>query len=121
MFRQYVGDDQHVGAVAVEIEPLGNIFAQNRRRKGTETFAEFDPQVERALHARRARIGNDRSRAKCARAEFHSALKPAYRVLRDQRFDRAGNQRFVIQCREHGAGSCQFAARFRPGRTTGPR
>ena len=29
----YVGDQQHVGAVAVELEPVGDVLAQHGRRE----------------------------------------------------------------------------------------
>src|SRR5260370_10698913 len=37
-----VGDNKHIGAVRIEFEPIRNILAQHRRRKGTETLAVFD-------------------------------------------------------------------------------
>ena len=83
-----VGDDQHVGAVRIEFEPVRNIFAQHRRRKGTETLAVFDLEVEVLLHRGRTGIAEDRACAERTRAEFHPALKPADRKLVGQRLRR---------------------------------
>src|SRR5436190_16310553 len=47
---QDVSNNLHVGAFAVELEPVGYVLAQHSRRKWAEAFAEFDPQIERALH-----------------------------------------------------------------------
>ena len=37
-----IGHQQHVRAVGVELEPIGDVFAQNRRRERTKRFAIFD-------------------------------------------------------------------------------
>jgi len=57
----YVGHQQHVGAVAVEFEPIADALAQDRGRKGPDRFTILDPEVERFLHERRARITQDRA------------------------------------------------------------
>ncbi len=72
-----VGDQQHVGAVAVELEPVGDVLAQHRRRERPEGLAVLDLQVEHLLHRRRARVAEDRAAAERARAELHAALEPA--------------------------------------------
>ena len=61
-----IGDDKHVGAVAIEIEPFRHVFAQHGGRKWPEALAELDLQIELPLHLGRARIAEDRSGAKRA-------------------------------------------------------
>ncbi len=78
----HVGDQQHVGRVAVELEPVGDVLAQHRRREGPEALAVLDLEVQRLLHRRRARIAEDRARPERARAELHAALHPADRLRR---------------------------------------
>lgn len=36
------GDEEHVGAVNVEVEPFGKMFAENAGGEGSEGFAELD-------------------------------------------------------------------------------
>ena len=60
-----------------------------------KAFAKLDAQIERALHARRPGIAEDRARAQRARAEFHPSLEPADRLLRNQRLDRSVNQSLI--------------------------
>ena len=48
----HVRDQQHVGRVRVELEPVGDVLAQHRRREGAKTLAIFDAQIERLLHRR---------------------------------------------------------------------
>ena len=47
-----VRDEQHVRAVVVEIKPIGDVLAQNRRRERAERLAIFDLEVEHFLHGR---------------------------------------------------------------------
>ena len=44
-FGLNIGDQKHIRAVVVELEPLGHVFAQNRRREGAEALAKLDPQI----------------------------------------------------------------------------
>ena len=89
--RLHVGDQQHVGAVAVELEPLVDVLAQHRRRERPERLAELDLQVHHRLHLRRPRVADDRAAAERARAELHPALKQADDLfLRHQRGDAIG-------------------------------
>src|ERR1051326_6779022 len=54
------GNDEHIRAVAIEIEPLRNVFAQHRRSERAEALAEFDLEVELPLHVGRAGIAENR-------------------------------------------------------------
>src|SRR5262245_49686209 len=83
-----VGDEEHVRAVAIHLEPIRDLLTQHGRREGTKGLAELDLEVHRALHGRRARIADDTPGTKRSRAELHTALEPADDVvLRDQRGD----------------------------------
>src|SRR5262245_24551419 len=46
-----VSDQQHIRAFDVELEPVGEILAQDCWGEWTERFAIFDLEVERRLHA----------------------------------------------------------------------
>src|SRR5262245_290174 len=72
-----VGNQEHVGRIGVELEPVGNVLAQHRGRERAETLAVFYPQIERLLHIRRARIAEHRAGSERARPELHAALHPA--------------------------------------------
>ncbi len=75
----HVGDQGHVGAVGVGVEPLGQVLAQHRGREGAKRFTVLDLEVERPLHGRGTRIAQDRARAQGARPELHAPLEPADR------------------------------------------
>src|SRR5262245_30253251 len=79
-----VRHQQHVRALAVELEILRDVFRQHRGRERPERLAVLDLEVERLLHARRARVAEDRARAERARAELHAALEPAERLALGQ-------------------------------------
>ncbi len=40
-FPFHLGDEQHVGAGAVDFEPIADLFRQHRRGEGAEAFAEL--------------------------------------------------------------------------------
>ena len=80
-------DEQHVRRVHVELEPVGEILAQDRRREWTERLAVLDLEVQELLHRRRARVAEDRAAAERARPEFHAALEPAHRLAGGERVD----------------------------------
>src|ERR1700724_955555 len=67
-----------------------------RRREGTEAFAVCDPQVERLLHGRAARVAQDRARAERARTELHASLEPADRAAGRKRIGRLADERAVV-------------------------
>src|SRR5439155_14030632 len=73
------GDQQHVRAVEAgrRVEPLVRVFAKDRRRERAKALAEFDLQVQRRLHLRRARVAENAPRAQRPRPELHPALEPA--------------------------------------------
>ncbi len=102
-----VGDQQHVGAVGVELEPFGDILAQHRRREGPKALAILDLEIEVLLHRRRARIAEDRAGAERARAEFHAALKPADRLAVGERLRRRLDHVVVA---EHGRSCARRAS-----------
>ena len=87
----HVHDHQHERAVGVEVEPLARMLGEHARRVRSIRLAELDPPVERVLHARIARIGQDRSMAERARPELRAALEPADHLPgRDVRRDGLG-------------------------------
>ena len=108
-FSLDVGDEQHVGAVGIEIEPVGDILAQHRRRERPETLAVLDLEVEVLLHRGRARIAEDRARAERARAELHAALEPADGLFVGQRLRGRLDHRGFVEHREFRAGRGQPA------------
>src|ERR1035441_4142166 len=77
----YAGHQQHVGAVALELEPVAHILAQHGRSKRAKRFPEFDLQVELRLHGRLARVGQNGTVAQRTRTELHAALKPSQHLL----------------------------------------
>ena len=78
--RPDVSHQQHVGTVALELEPIRHVFAQHAGREGAEGFAMLHFQVERPLHGGGAGVGQDGAIAERTRPELHPALKPANRV-----------------------------------------
>src|SRR6266540_6854394 len=84
----HVGDEQHVGAVSVELEPFGDVLSQHRRREWPKRFAEFDFQVHHRLHLWRSGVSDDRPAAKRPRTELHPSLYETDNLLlRHQRRD----------------------------------
>ena len=99
-----VGDQQHVRAVAVELEPFGDVLAQHRRRERPERFAELDLEVHHRLHLRRPGIADDRAAAERARAELHPALQQADDLFGCQMpGDRFGQRRAIDARRDPAA------------------
>ena len=92
---------QHIRAVAIELEPIGNILAQHRGRKRPEGLAVFDLEVEHRLHGRRARVTKDGAPAKRARAELHSPLEPAQRAAPGKITGTSGKQSLVSERVKH--------------------
>ena len=117
-----VGDQQHVGAVGVELEPVGDVFAQHRGRERPERFAILDLEIERRLHRGRARIAEDRAGAERARSEFHAPLEPADRLAVGEALAARSISVVVARARSKRAPACssrRCASRRR--RRTGPR
>ena len=67
-----LGDQQHVGAVAVDLKPVRDILAQHRGREGPEGLPVLDLEVEGLLHGRRAGIAENRAGAQRPRPELHA-------------------------------------------------
>ena len=81
----HLGDQQHVRAVAVDLEPLGRLVEEDRGRERAEALPELDLHVEGVAHLRVARVGEDAARAEGPGPELHPALEPADHVaLRDE-------------------------------------
>ncbi len=91
---EHVGDQQHVRAVAVELEPFADVLAQHGRRERTERLAELDLQVHHRLHLGRPRVAKNRAAAERARSELHAALHQA-----DDLFARQARRHLVGQLR----------------------
>ena len=68
---------EHVGAVAVDLEPLGGLVGQDRGREGTETLPELDLHVQRVPHLGVPRIGEDAASPEGTGPELHPALEPS--------------------------------------------
>ncbi len=77
----HVGDEQHVGRRAVELEVVADALLEHRRREGAEALAVLDLEVHHRLHLRRARVAEDRARAERPRPELHAPLAEADDVL----------------------------------------
>jgi len=75
-----VGHQQHVWAVAVELEPPGHPLPEHRGRERTERLPVFHLQVQDRLHGGRPGVAEDRAASEGARAELHPALEPAQRL-----------------------------------------
>ena len=69
----HLGDEQHVGAVAVDLEPLGRLVREHRGREGAEALPELDLHVQGVAHLRVARVGQDAAPAEGPRARTPSA------------------------------------------------
>ena len=97
----HVGDKKHVGAVFIDLDPLGDVFACDRRRERPERLAELDFQVHHRLHLRRARVAENRSTAECPGTELHASLHEADDFL-------VGHQRrdTLSQCRAVETAGC---------------
>ena len=79
----HVGDEQHVGRGAVELEISAHVFLQDARREGPEGLAELDAQVHGRLHRLVAGVADDAARAERARAELHPPVEPADHLAGD--------------------------------------
>ena len=94
------------GLSASRCEPLARVLGEHARRVRAIGLAELDAPVERVLHVRIARIGEDRSMAQRARAELRAALEPADHLpVRDVRRDRLGLDGSIVDAvaLEHAA------------------
>ena len=67
----------HERAVDVLLEIGGDILLKHARRERTKAFPPLDLGVDRVLHRRNRRIGEDRAIAERARAPLAAALVPA--------------------------------------------
>jgi hypothetical protein len=54
-----------------------DVLAQHAWSKGTETFSEFDLDIEIALQSGISRVTNDTPGTQCTRAKLGSPVKPA--------------------------------------------
>ena len=59
-----LADEEHVGALAVDVEPLGRLLGQAGRCEGAEALAELDLQVDPLPVLLVARVRQDRARAR---------------------------------------------------------
>ena len=72
-----VGNQQHVGGIAREFEPIRDVVAQNRGRERAEAFAIFHLEVQHLLHGGRTWIAENGAVTESAWTEFHATLHPA--------------------------------------------
>src|SRR4051812_9333685 len=84
----YVGDQQHVRALALDLEVLRRVLGEHRRSERAERLAVLDLEVELPLHRGRTRVAQDRAAAEGPRTEFHAALEPPQRLAFGQRLCR---------------------------------
>tara|TARA_B100000315_G_scaffold241890_1_gene263214 strand:+ start:5488 stop:5829 length:342 start_codon:yes stop_codon:yes gene_type:complete len=70
-------DEQHVGRVDAQLEPVGHVLAQNARCERPEALAILDLEVHHRLHLRRTRVTDDAASAEGSGAELHPALMQA--------------------------------------------
>src|SRR5579859_175535 len=80
-----VSHQQHVRAVAIQLEPFGHVLPQHRRSEGTERLAKLHLQIEHRLHPGRPRVCQNGARPQRPRPELHASLKPAGGLLVHQR------------------------------------
>ncbi len=100
-------NQQHVRAVAIQIEPICHIVAQYGWCKRTEALAELHFEVQRLLHGFRARIAQDRPTAQRARAEFHATIEPTDSLAICEALCRGLDHFFLIKCGELCTHICQ--------------
>src|SRR5262249_38336328 len=81
----HVGDQKHVWAVGIHLEPLGDMLSKHARRKGAEAFAVLDLQIHDGLHSGRTRVADDAASAASARAELHPSLAQPDDLFRRQK------------------------------------
>jgi hypothetical protein len=79
-----LGDLQHVRAVAVDLEIVGDVLARHGRCERAKTLAILDPKIEVALEPGRSRVAEYRAISQRPRSELHSPLKPADDLFLDQ-------------------------------------
>jgi hypothetical protein len=103
MLLRYVRHEEHVGAITVELEPVGDVFAKDRRREGSKGLAVLDLEVQHRLHRRRAWVAEDGAGAERARPELHAPLEPADGLAGDERVGRCAQELGVAQHREASA------------------
>ncbi len=97
-------DQQHARAVRIQLEPVGEVLAQYCGGEGAEALAELHLEIELLLHCRRARVGEDRTRAERARPELHPSLVPAECLPCGERTGAGLHELVVIEHGEHGPG-----------------
>jgi len=70
-------DFEHVRAVVVCVEPVGDGVGGNRRREGPEALAVLNLQIHDRLHFGRSRVTENGPSAKRPRTEFHTSIEPS--------------------------------------------
>src|ERR1700693_4415694 len=95
MSRCYVGDEKHIWAVDLQVEPIRERLAQDRGRKRAKRFPEFYFDIELRLHLGVPRVRENRPSAQCTWTKLHSSLKPPERILALQSVDRRRDERVI--------------------------
>ena len=75
--RQDRCDEQHVGAIGVHLEVVGEALPEDGRREGPEGLPVLDLEVHDRLHPRIPRIAENAAASERAGPELHPALEPA--------------------------------------------
>src|SRR6266478_8818782 len=84
-FRPHLCRQYHKRRIRRALQVLARRFLLERRRKWPPPLPEFHRIVDLGVHLRIARISENRSASKRARAKFHAPLKPSqYFPLRKQ-------------------------------------
>src|SRR5215510_14089854 len=84
----YRRNQEHVGRVRVQIEPIGDVLAQYGWSERAKALAVFHLEIEHFLHSRGPRIAEDRACTEGARTKLHAPLKPTDRLFGDKRLRR---------------------------------
>src|SRR5213593_1077146 len=74
MLARDISDQEHIGAIVIQLEPIGHVFPQHARREWSKAFSVFNLEVHYRLHSRRARIAEDTPRTQGAWAKLHPSL-----------------------------------------------
>ncbi len=81
LVRPNLRDQEHVGALGVEIEDLGAALGEHGGRERPEALPELDLEIHHVFVGGVAGVGEDAPVAQRARAKLHAPLEPPHDVL----------------------------------------
>src|SRR5262249_21637146 len=114
-FLAYRSHEQHIWAVHVHFEIVGDALPQNRRCERPERFAILDLQVHDRLHGGIARIADDTATTQRSRAELHTPGEPPDNLSLCKIVRHAAIKRFIAQAHSRSSGSFQKRLDFTIG------